>query len=55
MHDELALELESSVFDSVRILIIETMKHAVGLSVRLLAETGTSANRMEAKQVFFDT
>ena len=49
MHDELVLEVDPSALDSVRTLVVETMEHAVELSVPLVAETGVGANWMEAK------
>ena len=49
VHDELVLEVDPSALDSVRTLVVETMEHAVELSVPLVAETGVGANWMEAK------
>jgi len=49
VHDELVLEVDPSALDSVRTLVVETMEHAVALSVPLVAETGVGANWMEAK------
>ena len=43
------LEVDPSALDSVRTLVVETMEHAVALSVPLVAETGVGANWMEAK------
>ncbi len=49
VHDELVLEVCPSALDPVQKLVIETMEHAVSLSVPLLVDTGVGSNWMEAK------
>ena len=49
VHDELVLEVDPSVIDPVKTLVINTMEQAVKLSVPLLVETGIGSNWMDAK------
>ena len=49
VHDELVLEVDPSVLDPVRELVVNTMENAFKLSVPLVVETGCGTNWMEAK------
>ena len=49
VHDELVLEVAPDALEITRELVVNTMEHAVKLSVPLVAETGAGANWMEAK------
>ncbi|MGC6483979.1 MAG: DNA polymerase I [Synechococcus sp.] len=49
VHDELVLEVDPSVMEPVRELVVNTMENALKLSVPLVVETGSGSNWMEAK------
>ncbi len=49
VHDELVLEVDPAAHDEVRTLVVQTMEHALQLSVPLVVETGCGNNWMEAK------
>jgi DNA polymerase-1 len=49
VHDELLLEVAAGEVDAVRSLVVESMEHAVELTVPLVAEWGTGANWYECK------
>lgn len=48
VHDELVLDTLSSEFEDVRRLVVESMETAVQLKVKLVAESGSGSNWLEA-------
>ncbi len=49
VHDELVLEVDSSVLETVHQLVVRTMESAVNLLVPLVVDTGVGINWMDVK------